>query len=82
MYVATGRDLTELVRPPRSLFVNHPMGNNFGSAGDTHTQADVLRRALLMIHGVGKGGLLADYPTHWETPFQFAPGGTGVAATA
>src|SRR5574337_2176340 len=28
--VSTGRDLSLLVKPPRTLFVNHPMGNAFG----------------------------------------------------
>ena len=82
VYVATGRDLTALVNPPRSLFVNHPMGNNFGAAGDADMQRDVLRTALAMIHSVEVGGTLVDYPTTWEAPFEFAPGGRVIAATA
>jgi hypothetical protein len=81
-YVATGRDLTELVKPPRALFVNHPMGNNFGRPGDAATQTDILRAALAMIHGVERGGELIDYPTNWSEPFSFAPGGKIIAATA
>lgn len=75
MYVATGRDLTELVMPPRALFVNHPMGNNFGAAGDQVMQTDILRSALAMVDSVEDGGTLVDYPTSWSTPFEFAPGG-------
>jgi hypothetical protein len=82
VYVATGRDLTELVKPPRALFVNHPMGNNFGRAGDTATQADILRAALAMIHSAEQGGALIDYPTTWHESFSFAPGGKVIAATA
>ena len=82
MYVATGRDLTELVKPPRALFVNHPMGNNFGRADDAATQTDILRAALAMIHSVEHGGELIDYPTTWSQPFSFAPGGQIIAATA
>lgn len=79
-YVATGRDLTALVQPPRALFVNHPMGNNFGAPGDTETQTDILKTALAMIHEVSEGGVLEDYPTRWEVPFEFAPGGSMRAA--
>ena len=34
MCVSTGRDLTAQVKPPRGVFVNHPMGNAFGAPGD------------------------------------------------
>lgn len=79
-YVATGRDLTALVRPPRALFVNHPMGNNFGAPGDVEMQADILRTALGLIHGISEGGVLVDYQTSWNVPFEFAPGGSMRAA--
>ena len=81
VYVATGRDLTALVKPPRALFVNHPMGNNFGAAGDVETQADILRTALGMIHNTSTAGELIDYPTTWKETFEFAPGGKVIAAT-
>lgn len=82
VYVATGRDLTALIKPPRALFVNHPMGNNFGRAGDAATQTDILRSALAMIHSAEHGGELIDYPTTWSENFSFAPGGKVIAATA
>jgi hypothetical protein len=78
--VATGRDLTALVRPPRALFVNHPMGNNFGAPGDEEMQADILRTALGLIHGASEGGVLVDYQSTWGVPFEFAPGGSMRAA--
>ena len=75
VYVATGRDLAALVKPPRCLFVNHPMGNNFGAAGDEATQSDILRTALAMIHTTTEGGLMVDYPATWASKFNFTPGG-------
>ncbi|MEQ8861653.1 MAG: hypothetical protein RIC56_23675 [Pseudomonadales bacterium] len=72
--VATGRDLAALVKPPRCLFVNHPMGNNFGAPGDRKMQTDILRRALALIYSVDQGGTLVDYPNTWSRPFQFMPG--------
>lgn len=74
-YIATGRDLTELVKPPRALFVNHPMGNNFGRPGDVAMQADILRTALGLIHSSKQAGALLDYPSDWGETFQFLPGG-------
>ena len=82
VYVATGRDLSALVKPPRALFVNHPMGNNFGRAEDVETQTDILRTALGMVVSVSQGGALTDYPTTWDEPFEFAPGGNANAAEA
>ena len=80
MYVATGRDLTVLVKPPRALFVNHPMGNNFGAAGDAAGQMDIVRTALSLTHSAEEGGVLVDYPTNWTSPFEYAPGGRTIAS--
>ncbi len=71
VYVATGRDLTALVNPPRALFVNHPMGNNFGAAHDVETQTSILRAALDLVETVDEGGTLVDMPTSWTKPFAF-----------
>ena len=75
VYVATGRDLAALVKPPRCLFVNHPMGNNFGARGDKAMQTDVLRAAFTLLDNALAGGTMVDFPTTWGTPFEFAPGG-------
>ena len=79
MYVATGRDLTALVKPPRALFVNHPMGNNFGPPNNPQIQAEILSAAMDMAFNVEVGGTLVDYPTSWNTPFAYAPGGKTIA---
>jgi len=76
-YVATGRDLAALVNPPRALFVNHPMGNNFGAAGDRETQTAIMRAALGLIESATEGGIIVDMPTYWEKEFSFGPGGGG-----
>lgn len=78
-YIATGRDLTELVNPPRALFVNHPMGNNFGHPGDIEAQRAILRRALSLLDEVEVGGTLVDMPVEWPETFEFAPGGMAQA---
>ena len=57
--VSTGRDITALVRPPRTLFVNFPMGNSFGRAGDRVMQTKILRAALDIAVTAEEPGLFA-----------------------
>lgn len=72
--VSTGRDITALVRPPRSLFVNFPMGNSFGKAGDTAMQAKILRDALNFAVTATEPGVLVDLPLEWSEPFEYFAG--------
>jgi hypothetical protein len=76
--VSTGRDLTAQVLPPRSLFVNHPMGNAFGKPGDTEMQFTVLRMALELAVSAETGGTLVDAPFDWPQPFDYAPGASSM----
>lgn len=71
--VSTGRDLTALVKPPRSLFINHPMGNPFGRPDDKEAHLAVLRAALRLVAECDEPGALVDYDTDWGEPFEFAP---------
>jgi len=72
--VSTGRDLTSQVKPPRSLFVNFPMGNNFGHPFDQRQQTAILRRALELIEEGDTGGVLEDWPESWSEPFEYFRG--------
>ena len=73
MCVSTGRDLTALVKPPRSLFINHPMGNPFGRPDDADGHMAVLRAALRLVAECDEPGALVDYDTDWGEEFVFAP---------
>lgn len=72
--VSTGRDLTAQVKPPRSVFVNHPMGNNFGGPHDAAMQIAILRDALALIATVTEGGALVDLPYEWPEGFEYFTG--------
>lgn len=72
--VSTGRDITALVRPPRSLFVNFPMGNTFGRADDTAMQTKILRAALDFAVTAEEPGVLVDLPHQWGEDFVFYVG--------
>jgi hypothetical protein len=67
--VSTGRDLTAQVKPPRSIFVNCPMGNNFGPPNDVALQRKILGAALELVVNAEEGGVLVDYPYEWEEEF-------------
>ena len=70
MLVSTGRDLTAQVRPPRSLFVNFPMGNHFGAAGNADQQRSLLRKALELTYTITEPGTIVDHDEVWPEPFQ------------
>ncbi len=80
--VSTGRDITALVRPPRSLFVNFPMGNTFGQAGDTEMQTKILREALDFAVAATEPGVLVDLPLEWHEEFEYFAGDTTPEAIA
>lgn len=80
--VSTGRDITALVRPPRSLFVNFPMGNTFGRAGDTAKQTEILRIALDFAVTAKEPGVMVDLPQQWDDEFVYFAGETTPEAIA
>lgn len=69
MLVSTGRDLTAQVLPPRSLFVNFPMGNPFGRPGDAAHQRHILTRALELTYEITDGGTMIDLDESWPEDF-------------
>ena len=72
--VSTGRDITALVRPPRSLFLNAPMGNTFGAPGDKARQTEVLRMALDLAVTATEPGVLVDVMDAWDRHFEYFTG--------
>ena len=72
--VSTGRDLTVQVKPPRSLFLNFPMGNNFGEPFNIKQQSAILGRALALVEEVKTAGVLEDWPGAWSAPVEYFTG--------
>lgn len=67
--VSTGRDLSAQVRPPRTVFVNFPMGNPFGKPFDKVQQRTILLEALRALESIKHGGEMRDLPYQWHVPF-------------
>ena len=81
--VSTGRDLTQQVRPPRSVFVNFPMGNAFGRPFDHEMQRRILQDALELGAKATAGGTLVDLPYDWGESFRsIVEGGEGAPTRA
>lgn len=57
------------VKPPRTVFVNFPMGNAFGHPFDHKMQRRILLDALEAIETVTVGGTLIDLPYEWDEEF-------------
>ncbi len=70
MVVSTGRDLSAQVKPPRTVFVNFPMGNPFGRPFDAAMQRAILLDALHALETVASGGTLIDLPYEWHEDFS------------
>ena len=67
--VSTGRDLSAQVKPPRTVFVNFPMGNPFGKAFDAGQQRTILLDALRALETASRGGEIIDLPYEWGEEF-------------
>ncbi len=70
MLVSTGRDLTDLVCPPRSLFVNFPMGNPFGPPDAPEQQRSILLAALELASSATSYGTIVDWEQEWPSEFS------------
>jgi len=79
--VSTGRDLSAQVRPPRTVFVNFPMGNPFGKPFDMVQQRTILLDALHALETIKHGGEMIDLPYEWDVPFGMNLG-SGYSKTA
>ncbi len=55
------REHTEIIRPPRALWVSFPLGRPLGNPQDPEFQRDVLIHALSLLE-YPTGPVLADYP--------------------
>jgi D-proline reductase (dithiol) PrdB len=80
--VSTGRDLSAQVRPPRTVFVNFPMGNPFGKPFDKIRQRTILLDALRALQSIKRGGDMIDLPYKWDLEFGMNLGSGYRAKTA
>ena len=61
-------DITAGVGPPRSVYVHHPLGNQFGAPGDGEGQRAVTRAVLETGVGIRRPGEIARLSFAWDDP--------------
>ena len=62
------RDVTEKVKPPRTAFVDYPMGNCLGLPHDGAMQRATLRAVLESLPQFAEPGQIVDLPLQWPVP--------------
>jgi hypothetical protein len=69
VYMGSCRDMMKQVKPPRSAFINFPLGRQCGRPNDNEMQKKILKDALSLLITVTSPGKVVDLPYKWERPF-------------
>jgi len=70
--IGSCRDMMAQVRPPRSVFVDFPLGRQCGKPGDKALQRSILLDALRVLAEASAPGEIVDLPYEWGEPFDFS----------
>ena len=60
------------VKPPRSVFINFPLGRQCGKPHDVDLQTRILKKALDVLATATSPGHIVDLPFKWDKPFDFS----------
>jgi D-proline reductase (dithiol) PrdB len=60
------RDITEAVLPPRSVFLDYPLGSTCGRPHDPANQRAVILTALALLETGRTAGEIVDLPYEWS----------------
>ena len=63
---SSARDVTESVKPPRSVFVNFPLGHTTGKPFDRELQMKIIKDAFDALKSIKEPGTIIDLPYQWE----------------
>jgi D-proline reductase (dithiol) PrdB len=70
--LSSAYDLTALVKPPRSFFVNYPLGHTSGKPFDRENQRAILKDALGQAGEITLPGTIRTLPYEWGDPSWLA----------
>lgn len=59
-------DITRAVNPPRSVFVNFPLGHQTGKPHQSNLQRQIVRDALRAFETIDKSGTIVELPYVWD----------------
>jgi hypothetical protein len=63
-------DITRLVKPPRSVFLNFPLGHTTGRPFDKEGQIQILKGALEFLVEAEEGGDIKELPDVWGEDWE------------
>jgi hypothetical protein len=66
LVIGTALDIMQKVRPPRAVFVDHPVGRTFGPPKDRGRNLAVLRKALAELALFTGPGEIRDIRCQWQ----------------
>ena len=64
--LSSAPDITSLVKPPRTVFVNFPLGHQAGRAFDTEGQTRIILDALHLLETATTPGTLVQLQYKWD----------------
>lgn len=76
--ISSARTITELVRPPRSVFLNYPIGHQAGKPFDREGQAAIVGDALHLLETATVAGAIVDLPYEWGGEWEPGASAQGV----
>ena len=71
IYIGSCRDMMALVKPPRAVFVDFPLGRQCGKPNDAALQMRILKDALGTLVEAKVPGEIFDLPYEWGAPFNW-----------
>lgn len=69
IYLGSCRDMIALVKPPRAVFVDFPLGHQCGRPNDVALQMRILQDTLEALVKISAPGEIVDLPYEWGESF-------------
>lgn len=66
MSMSSALDITTLVKPPRTFFVNYPLGHTTGKPFDRENQLNIIKDALGKAKEIQEAGTIIHLPYQWR----------------
>ena len=65
MIIGSARDVMDVVKGPRAVFVNFPLGHSTGKPFDRDLQLGILKTAFEALISIKHPGTIVDLPYEW-----------------
>jgi D-proline reductase (dithiol) PrdB len=65
--ISSALDITTLVKPSRTFFVNYPLGHTAGKPFNKQNQMEILKKVLGEAKDISEPGTIVELPYQWES---------------